>query len=203
MKKTMMILAFAAMGLTAIAGEPKNSKTETLTVDATQSTMKWHAEKVTGKHDGTVKLAGGTVIVDGNKLTGGTIEADMTTIENTDVQGEYRAKLVNHLKSDDFFSVATHPKAVLVIKKAEVIKNQKSAENTMVTADLTIKGITNEITFPAIVVIKKGEVIANADINIDRTKYNIKYGSKSFIEGIGDKAIDDQFNLKVRVVAVK
>ena len=203
MKKTMIILAFATMGLSVFANGPKASKSETLKIDATKSTAKWHAEKVTGKHDGTVKVSGGTIIVDGAKLVGGTIEVDMTSIDDLDMQGEYHDKLVGHLKSDDFFSVANHPKAILVIKKAEAIKDKKGAENMTITADLTIKGITKGITFPAIVIIKKGEVTANADLNIDRTKYDIKYGSKSFIEGIGDKAINDEFNLKVRVVAVK
>ena len=69
--------------------------------------------------------------------------------------------------------------------------------------DITIKGITKEVTFPAIIVIGKTEVVANAEININRTNFGIKYGSKSFIDNIGDKAINDEFNLKVRIVASK
>ena len=206
MKKTMLILAFAAMGLSVIAGEPKAPKgqtAETIKVDASKSTMKWHAEKVTGKHDGTVQLLGGTLSLAGNVLTGGTIEADMTTIDDGDMQGEYHDKFVKHLKSEDFFSVASFPKAILVIKKVVEIKEHQTAENFTVTADLTIKGITKEVTFPAIIVIGKTEVIANADFNIDRTKYDIKYGSKTIFANIGDKAINDEFNIKVRVVAVK
>lgn len=203
MKKSMLVLAFAAMGLSAIAGEPKSTKAEVLKVDPAKSTLKWHGEKVTGKHDGTVKLGAGTVIIEGNTLKGGTIEVDMTTIDNTDLQGEYHDKLVGHLKSDDFFAVEKHPKAVLTIKKVEPIKDKKGAENMNITADLTIKGITQPITFPAIVAITKNEVVANADVNIDRTKYDIRYGSKSFFENIGDKAIDNNFNIKVRVVANK
>lgn len=206
MKKSILVLAFAAMGLSVIAGNPKDlkkQKSETQKVDPAKSTLKWHAEKVTGKHDGTVKVLGGTITLDGTNLTGGTIDIDMTTIDDIDMQGEYHDKLVNHLKSDDWFSVATYPKATLVIKKVVSIIDKKGAENYTVTADLTIKGITKEIIFPAIIVVSKTEVVANADININRTNYGIKYGSKSFIENIGDKAINDEFNLKVRIVASK
>jgi polyisoprenoid-binding protein YceI len=127
----------------------------------------------------------------------------MTSINVTDLQGEYKGKLEGHLKSDDFFSVEKNTKSVLTIKKVEAIKGSKTAENFNVTADLTIKGITNEVSFPAIIIVKGNTVTANADFNIDRTKWDIKYGSKSFFEGIGDKAIDNDFNIKVRVVAGK
>jgi polyisoprenoid-binding protein YceI len=203
MKKSLLILAFAAMGLSVIAGGPKGSKSETQKVDPTKSTMKWHAEKVTGKHEGTVKILGGTITLEGSNIIGGNVDVDMTTIDNTDMQGEYHDKLVGHLKSDDFFGTTTFPKATLVIKKVVTISDKKGAENYNVTADITIKGITKEVTFPAIIVIGKTEVVANAEININRTNFGIKYGSKSFIDNIGDKAINDEFNLKVRIVASK
>ncbi|MEI6507122.1 MAG: YceI family protein [Bacteroidota bacterium] len=203
MKKSLLILAFAAMGLSVIASNPTSQKSETVRVDPAKSTLKWHAEKVTGKHDGTARILGGTFIVDGTNITGGTVEVDMNSIDNTDMQGEYHDKLVGHLKSDDFFGVTNFPKATLAIKKVVPIADKKAAENVTVTADLTIKGITKEISFLAIVVIGKTEIVTNADININRTNYGIKYGSKSFIEGIGDKAINDDFNIKVRIVASK
>lgn len=210
MKKLTFIFAFAAMGLTVIAGGPKNPtrqakgmKAESLKVDSKASTFKWHAKKVTGEHFGTINFAGGSIMVDKGVVTGGTIEVDMTSINVTDLQGEYKGKLEGHLKSDDFFSVEKNTKSTLTIKKIEAIKGSKTAENYMVTADLTIKGITHEITFPAIIVVKGNNVTANADFNIDRTKWDIRYGSKSFFEGIGDKAIDNDFNVKVRIVAGK
>jgi polyisoprenoid-binding protein YceI len=203
MKKTTLLLAFAAIGLSAMAGEPKAPKAETLTVDAKASTFKWHAKKVTGEHMGTANISGGNIIVEKGIITGGTIEVDMTSINVTDLEGEYKGKLEGHLKSDDFFSTEKSPKSTLVIKKIEPIKGSKTAENYTVTADLTVKGITREIVFPAIIVIKGNSVTANADFMIDRTLFDIKYGSKSFFEGIGDKAIDNDFNVKVRIVAGK
>jgi polyisoprenoid-binding protein YceI len=200
MKKIMLVLAFAAAGAVSMAGGPQKAS-ETLKVDAKASTFKWHAKKVTGEHMGTVNFSTGNIVVENGIIKGGTIEMDMTTIDVTDLQGEWRDKLIGHLKSEDFFSVEKHNKATLVIKRAEAIKGSKTAENFTVTADLTIKGITKEVVFPAIIIMKDGTITANADFNIDRTKWDIRYGSKSFFEGIGDKAIDNDFNVKVRVVA--
>lgn len=204
MKKLTLVAAFIGLGLSVFAGEPKsNIAGETVKVDAKASTLKWHAKKVTGEHFGTINVAGGDIIINKGLVTGGTIEVDMTSINVTDLEGEYKGKLEGHLKSDDFFSVEKNTKATLVIKKVEAIKGSKTAENFTVTADLVIKGISKEVTFPAIIVVKGTSVTASADFNIDRTKYDIKYGSKSFFEGIGDKAIDNDFNIKVRVVAGK
>lgn len=199
MKKTTMMMAFVAMGFAALAGGPK-AGAQQVTVDAKASTFKWHAKKVTGEHMGTVNFSGGTITLEKGAVVGGTIEMDMTTIVATDLQGEYKGKLEGHLKSEDFFSTEKFAKSTLVIKKVEAIKGSKTAENATVTADLTIKGITKEIKFPAIIVVKGNSVTANADFMIDRTQWDIRYGSKSFFEGIGDKAIDDSFNVKVRIV---
>ncbi len=201
----MMILAFAAIGFSAFASEPtKHAASTSVKVDVAQSTFKWHAEKVTGKHEGTMKFLGGEVQVEKNTLVGGTFNVDMTSMECTDLSGEWHDKLLGHLKSDDFFAVDKFKTAVLTIQSAEPIKGAKPGENNYtIKAGLTIKGITKEVTFPAMVIITKGQVIANADFMIDRTKYDIRYGSKSFIDGIGDKAINDEFNVKVRVVAVQ
>ena len=201
MKKTISMIALVAMGFAAVAGGPNANKQQSVTVDTKASTFKWHAKKVTGEHMGTVNFSGGTVQVEKGVLVGGTIEMDMTSIVATDLQGEYKGKLEGHLKSEDFFAVEKFNKATLVIKKVEDIKGSKTAENYTVTADLTIKGITKEVKFPAIIVVKGNSVTANADFMIDRTQWDIRYGSKSFFEGIGDKAIDNEFNIKVRVVA--
>lgn len=203
MKNLTLTLAFAAIGLSAIAGGPKASQKETLAVDAKASTFKWHAKKVTGEHMGTANISGGNIVVEKGIITGGTVEVDMTSINATDLEGEYKGKLEGHLKSDDFFSTAKNPKSTLTIKKVEAIKGSKTAENYTVTADLTVKGITKEVVFPAIISVKGNSATASADFMIDRTQFDIKYGSKSFIEGIGDKAIDDNFNVKVRIVASK
>ncbi|MFN9582019.1 MAG: YceI family protein [Bacteroidota bacterium] len=203
MKKSILTLALAALGLLATATPPGKTATS-LKINSKESTIKWHAKKVTGEHFGSVQFQTGEINVDQNKLTGGTFTMNMTTIDNTDLTGEWKSKLVGHLKSDDFFSVEKHPTAVLKIKSATPIAGAKASEgkdNYTIAADLTVKGITKEVQFPALVVINKGKVTAKADFNIDRTLYDIRYGSKSFFADIGDKAIDNDFNINVFIVA--
>lgn len=206
MKKSLFTIAFAGLGLLAIATPPKGKKaaTESYKINATESTLKWHAKKVTGEHFGVVKISGGEVLAAGTTLSSANVNVDMTSLDATDLQGEYHDKLVGHLKSDDFFSVEKFNTATLKIKSATAIKGAKPGSNNYdIVADLTIKGITQEIKFPAMVVINKGKVIANADFNIDRSKFDVRYGSKTFFADIGDKAIDNDFNIKVRLVASK
>jgi polyisoprenoid-binding protein YceI len=198
MKKLVMITA-VAIGMIA-AVEKTQAQSHKLNVN--ESTLKWHAKKVTGEHYGVVSIQSGQIITQGNKLTGGTVVVDMSTIDVTDLEGEWKDKLVGHLKSDDFFATANFTTAKLKLKSATPISGAKAGENNYtIVADLTIKDIAHEVTFPAMVVINKGKVITNAEFNIDRTKYDIRYGSKSFFAEIGDKAINDDFNIKVRIVA--
>lgn len=202
MKKNMFIMAVATLGLVASAFTP-NAITS-YKVDAAKSSLKWHAKKVTGEHHGTVRFADGSLAFNGNTLTGGTINMDMTTIDVTDLTGEWKDKLVGHLKSDDFFSSAKHNNATMIIKSATAIKGAAAGTpNYTIQAELTIKGIKNMVTFPATVTINGNNVSATATFPIDRTKYDIKYGSGSFFSDLGDKAIDDSFTITVNLVAVK
>jgi len=113
----------------------------------------------------------------------------MTSVTSTDLTGEYQGKLNGHLKADDFFGTDKFPTAKLVIKTI----GEKSANVYTATADLTIKGITKPVTFDITVA---GNTATTA-FKVDRTKYDIKYGSGSFFEGLGDKTISDEFELTV------
>ncbi|TAE87444.1 MAG: YceI family protein [Bacteroidetes bacterium] len=203
MKKLFTLSAIAGLALSVVAiSQPKKQTANTLKVSAQESTIKWTAKKVTGEHWGNVKFSDGTVTVDGKNLTGGTFNMDMTSIDCQDLQGEYNGKLVGHLKSDDFFAVEKFKTATLKIKSLTAIAGAKAGDKTHnVTADLTIKGMTHPVSFPAQIIVSKTGVIANADFDVDRTLYDIKYGSGKFFEGLGDKAINDNFNIKVRVIA--
>ncbi len=204
MKTIKMIASVLVAGMmvvnTAAATEKTASKKAvSYKVDAAKSAVKWHAKKVTGEHFGTINLANGALTVDGAKITGGSFEIDMTSIKCTDLtDAGYNAKLITHLKSDDFFSVEKNPKATFKITKAE-----GSGANYTLTGDLTIKGITQSVSFPATVKADANGVSATAKITLDRTKWDIRYGSKSFIPNIGDKAIYDDFTLDVTLAAVK
>jgi polyisoprenoid-binding protein YceI len=196
LKTTAMAIGMIALATFANAQDFKVNKNE--------SSVKWHAKKVTGEHFGTANVQEGTVQITNNKLASARVTVDMTSIDATDLTGEWKDKLVGHLKSDDFFSTAQHGTALLVIKSATPIQGAKPGkDNYNVVADLTIKGITQEVKFPAMVAVAKGKVTAFADINIDRTKYDIRYGSKSFFSDIGDKAINDEFNIKVKITAIQ
>jgi polyisoprenoid-binding protein YceI len=191
-------LSLLAIALVATSLAKGSKKSESFKVDASKSSVNWLAKKVTGQHNGTITISNGTLSLANDKIVGGKFEIDMTSIINADLQGEWNTKLIGHLKSDDFFSVAKNPTAKLDITNVETKEN-----NTIINGKLTIKGITQDISFPASVSKKGNVVVAIATIRIDRTKYDIKYGSKSFIEGIGDKAIDDEFELQVNLVAIK
>ncbi|SIS95746.1 Polyisoprenoid-binding protein YceI [Zobellia uliginosa] len=187
MKKGVLSLALAMVFGVAMATEPtvedkKEVKTES-------STITWKAYKVTGSHYGTVDLKSGSLIFDGDKLTGGEFEADMTSLVALDLEGESKGKLEGHLKSEDFFSTEKHTSSKLVFTKVKA--TGKNAYE--VTGDLTIKGITKPITFDVSVYGSK----ATASVKVDRTAYDIKYGSGSFFENLGDKTIYDEFDLVV------
>jgi polyisoprenoid-binding protein YceI len=162
---------------------------QTKKVDATKSSISWIAKKVTGQHNGTVNLKSGALVFKGKKLTGGTFLVDMSSLTATDLQGEWQGKLNGHLKSEDFFGTEKFPTAALVFKKVSV----KAPNVYTVTGDLTIKGITNPITFDLATTANS----AATSLKIDRTKYDIKYNSASIFSSIGDKAIADDFELAV------
>ena len=173
------LVAFATISMTA----------QTKKIDAAGSSIEWLGKKVTGQHNGTVNFKEGTLVFKGKALKGGFFTVDMNSLTATDLQGEYQGKLNGHLKADDFFGTAKFPTATLVFKKI----GSKAKDVYAVTADLTIKGITKPVTFDITV---NGNT-ATTTFNVDRTKYDIKYGSKSFFDSIGDKAINDEFELKV------
>ncbi|PKB18127.1 YceI family protein [Flavobacterium sp. 5] len=164
---------------------------QTKKVDVTKSSIKWLAKKVTGEHSGTVALKSGTLVFKKKALSGGSFTVDMTSLTATDLTGEYLGKLNGHLKSEDFFGTEKFPTSTLVFKTIA----SKGNDVYTVTSDLTIKGITKPVTFDITV---KGNT-ATTTFNVDRTKYDIKYNSKSFFDSIGDKAIYDEFELTVNL----
>ena len=169
-------------------------------VDIKSSNIVWKGYKVTGEHTGNVKLQNGTLLFTDGKLTGGSFEVDMNSITCTDQEGEWAAKLVGHLKSDDFFGVAKYPASKFVITRAIP---QDTKGNYKVIGNLTIKETTKEIKFPVNLTETNGVVTATGKMTIDRSEYNVRYGSGSFFDGLGDKTIYDEFDLNVTLVAKK
>ena len=177
----------------------------TMKVDPQASKIEWFATKVTGKHNGTVGLQGGTVEVTGDRLTGGSFVIDMKTIKVLDLQDAgYNAKLVGHLNSEDFFGVEKNPTSTFKITSVAPIKGAEAGKaNYNVTGDLTIKGHTNSVTFPATVTVTTSQLTATGSLTVDRSKYDVRYGSNSFFDNLGDKAISNDMVFNVNVVAKK
>ena len=167
-----------------------NLNAQTKKINASKSKINWVGKKITGQHEGTINLQEGALIFKGEKLVGGNFTVNMASISTTDLKaGEGKEKLDGHLKADDFFGTEKFPTATLVFKSIVA----KGANAFNVSGDLTIKGIKNPITFDLATTANS----ATTKFNVDRTKYNIKYGSKSFFDSIGDKAIDNEFELSV------
>ncbi|HEY9184948.1 MAG TPA: YceI family protein [Salegentibacter sp.] len=188
MKKNVLKVALASViVLTTVAFTTNNL--EKKEVDVKNSEVTWRGEKVTGFHTGTVELKEAHFIVEDGELKGGEFIMDMKSINVTDLKGENKGKLEGHLKSDDFFGVETYPTAKLVITSAA----KKSDGTYGVVADLTIKEDTHPVTFD----LEWNENSASTDLTIDRSKYNVRYGSGSFFDNLGDKTIYDNFELEV------
>ncbi len=192
MKKSVFLLAFAlvAFAFSSIAQK-------TVTVDNAKSTIEWKGAKVGGSHEGTIDLKSGKLKFKDNDLVGGTFVIDMTSITNTDLEGEYKGKLEGHLKSDDFFGVEKYPTAKLEITSV----TPQGPGKYKIEANITIKGTTKPIKFNADVLEADGVLTASADLTIDRSEFNVKYGSGSFFDNLGDKVIYDDFDINVKLVA--
>lgn len=189
MKKLTGILAAIVIALTAVATEGEKSSFD---VDTQNSKVYWTGKKVSGEHTGYLLIESGSVHVKNNEVVGAELTMDMKTIEVTDLEGEWKDKLVAHLKNDDFFSVDKFPQSTF---------NIKSVKGDKVVGDLTIKGITHEVSFPAEVRVDGGTVTANGTASIDRTKWDIKYGSGKFFSDLGDRMINDEFEIKFELKA--
>ncbi|MCM4173159.1 YceI family protein [Arenibacter sp. TNZ] len=191
MKKNALSIVLAVFtGLTAVASTPVDK--EVKQVKTSESTVTWKGYKVTGSHHGTIALKEGSLIFEGDKLSGGEFVVDMPTLVSNDLQGEYKGKLEGHLKSDDFFGVEAHPTSKLVFTSVKA-----SGKNSYeVTGNLTVKGKSNPVAFDISVYGNK----ATATMKIDRSLYDVKYGSGSFFDNLGDKTIYDEFDLVVDLV---
>ena len=208
MKKIMMAVAIISTVLLSCKGEKKEKvvvkeevkvgeATIVNNVDLTTSVMTWKGTKPTGSHDGTVAFKSGGMVVEDNVLKSGEFVIDMNTIKNLDMEGSDGAgKIVKHLKAPDFFDVEVYPTSKFVITSVLEVEGRLA-----VTGNLTIKDVTKNITIPATVSTTDGKTTFKSEVfNIDRADFNVKYGSKRWIEGLKDKFIDDLVEMSFTVV---
>ncbi|NUM50765.1 MAG: YceI family protein [Flavobacteriales bacterium] len=169
--------------------------------DTKTSKMEWVGKKVTGQHNGEINVKNGELTLKKGNIVKGNFTIDMQSIVTLDLQGEWKEKLEGHLKSADFFDVEKHNTASFTITGSEAKADEKGNTH-VIKGNLTIKGITKPLSFPAKVTVKDSKLVAIADIIINRTDYDIKYGSGKFFEGLGDKMIYDDFEIKLNFGAV-
>ena len=206
MKKIALMLA---AGIIFTACTPKNPEGEkAATTDSAEETAAegtevalnisaskviWTGSKVSASHTGDVALKSGSLFVKDGQLAGGNFVADLNTINDTDMQGEFKGKLEGHLKSPDFFDVANFPEATFEITS---VTAGAEAGTATISGNLTMRGVTKNITFPATVTeATETSVKASADFNVLREDWGLVY------KGMADDLISKEFNLKVELVA--
>ena len=188
MNKTIVFFSAAATALVATLGQAQSYK-----VNTAESTLEWEGGKITGStHTGLIQLTEGYFQLTDGAFALGQFTIDMASMTNTDLGGEYGDKLMGHLKSDDFFGVETYPTATLKIVSSTRFVDGRAT----VQANATIKGRTERVSFD---VVKNGDAF-DAEVVLDRSKFDVRYGSDSFFDNLGDNMILDDFTMRIHLV---
>ena len=169
------------------------------TLKTQKSKLNWIGKELSTKtHTGTLDLKNGEIQINSDGQIEGFINIDMTTINVTDLEGQWKNKLEGHLKSPDFFGVGNHPNALIKFKG-----NSKSILNNQIelSGELAIKNITHPISFIAEIMEKEEMLQIKTKIEFDRSKYNVRFRSGSFFDNLGVKLILDDINVDVIVFA--
>ncbi|MCI9844519.1 YceI family protein [Flavobacterium pectinovorum] len=166
-------------------------------IQQASSTVNWTGKKILGLHTGSINIANGSIEITDNTVTGGEIVIDMTSITITDIADKNtHDEFLGHLQNDDFFSVDKFKTAQLTITGSSKIETNKFK----IDGNLHIKDITHPVSFIATVEVFTDFLHSLGEIVIDRTLYNIRYGSGKFIDNLGDKLIYDDFVLQFKLV---
>lgn len=173
-------------------------------LDPTSTEIMWRGIKPTGEHVGKVMASEGTLKVEDGEITGGSFVIDLNSIVNEDLSGDMNARLVGHLKSEDFFHTEEHPKAVFEIVSIIDFNDESPEEGIVptheITGNLSMRGETKSISFPARIVLEDDRISAETnEFAIDRTKWGVNYKSKSVFAEFKDDFINDMINLKLDV----
>lgn len=169
-------------------------------IQKSSSTVNWTGKKVLGLHAGTINVANGYVDFSEEGIKYGEVVIDMTTIVITDINDpKTNGEFLAHLQHDDFFSVDKFKTAKLFITDSV----KKGSNAFLLKGNLTIKEITNPVSFTATVEVFTDFLHSMGEIVIDRTLYNIRYGSGKFLQNLGDNLIYDDFVLQFKIIAQK
>jgi len=199
MKKNRILFMMGVVVFSAFIGKEDNTSLRNgkYVVDVNASTVKWVGRKIGFSHNGTVDLAAGYINVYQDVFTDGSFKMDMTTIKDESLTDEKdNKKLEGHLKSKDFFYVKKFPHSIFNINTIEHFYGNEY----VIKGDLTIKGITHSLEFPANIDFKDGKIKVHGKMTFDRSKYNVRFQSGSFFENLGDKVIYDDIEMEVDLV---
>lgn len=200
---------------TQTATSTNNSATGTLeaaaeggvyTIDSETSTVTWRAQKplLSNYEDtGMIPVSDGQITVADQSITDGSITFNVGEITATETSNTSAGvgRLTNHLRSDDFLDVEMYPTASFTITDTAPVATTTTETDYQLTGDLTIKGQTNEITFPAEVGMSDDNLVVRGETEIDRSEWEIRYGSDSFFDNLGDDVIADDVEITIDLVA--
>ncbi|MBW4055072.1 MAG: sulfurtransferase [Proteobacteria bacterium] len=173
-------------------------------IDVEKSVLEWTGRNINNRHYGRIAVTGGDVVLTNGRPVSGTIVLDMSTITNLDLQDEgWRSMLLRHLKSEDFFDVERYPTATFEFRGAAAIaETTPGTANMEIAGLLTIKEATRSICFPAIIAAQEdGTLKAQAAFNLDRTLWNVCYGSGKLYERLGMHLVNDLISIELFIVA--
>ena len=203
MKHMLSIGALLLAPFFALAGG--NDAPTRYQVDTKASSVTWEGQKVTGSHNGDITISNGMITVDNGLISAATVVIDMTTINTLDLEGDMKASLDGHLSSDDFFGVEQFPTAQFELVKLSPLRGGENGANFSATGKVTIKGRSEEVSFPVTVDMSDGGAKISGNITLDRSKFDVRFRSKSFFDAkeLGDKLIYNDFTIGFELVAGK
>lgn len=220
MKKLNIFFAFFLAIVLVACGSKENKEIETEGEDLTENEMAsvngtyelagdsqlmWEGSKPAGSHTGTLNISGGQFTIADGKITDGNFNVNMSSLTVTDLEGEEKDNLEGHLKTADFFDAEQFPTAEFKVTGSEKLEGDENATHKIM-GDLTMKGATQAIEFMAKVSEMEGGIAIASNFDIDRTKWNIEYNSKSsskFENLVADKVIADDMGIKFDLKAMK
>lgn len=176
---------------------------EKLVVDTQASSIHWVGSKVGGSHHGTIGIKSGELAVNGQDVASGSFVIDMNAIIDEDITDKkMNEMLVGHLKDEAFFDVAKYPESSFTITKVETVANANDSVTHMISGNLKLKDVDKNITFGAKVT-KDGDVYKAVTIpfTIDRTQWNVKYGSKTLFADLKENIVNDNIELQITISA--
>ena len=190
-----------AATLAALGASAHGELTTRYKINTTASSVTWEATKVTGEHSGTIQIANGFLSSTDGNLEAANVIVDMQSIACTNLEGEWADKLVGHLNSEDFFHVNEHRTSSFTLRNIQPNKNADGQSTHDVTGDFTIRGITQSVTFPATISESNKSLDISGTVVLNRAEFEVKYGSGSFFDNLGDNLIHDNFTVNFHLVA--